>query len=43
MSNEKQDRSFTGWVERPVWQRAFIVVVLFVAAIVLLYLLTTDR
>ena len=41
MSEEK--RSFTGWVERPVWQRTFIVIVLFVAAIVLMYLLTTER
>ena len=43
MSNEKQERSFTGWVERPLWQRIFIVIVLVVAALVLLSMLNRSR
>lgn len=41
MSNEK--KSFTGWMERPVWERAALVILIVAAALFLLVLLTRDR
>lgn len=43
MSKKKHERSFTGWVERPVWERTVIVLVFVTAIVVLLYMLNGDR
>lgn len=45
MSKKKKqpERSFTGWVERPLWERIFIVLVLVTAALVVLVMLNGDR
>lgn len=41
MSNDK--KSFTGWMERPVWERAVLAILIVTIAIVVFILLARNR